>query len=65
MKRYYDIFINFTIDTENDTFGMCFSSDWKFTEMLDYMCDRFDIDRDHILEIKHTFIKRYKVAKDV
>lgn len=64
MKRYYDIIIDFAIDTECETFEMAFASDWKFTEMLDYMCDKFDIDRDSIVEIRHTYVKRYKLMKD-
>lgn len=49
MKRYYDILIDFAIDTETGTIEMAISSDRKFTVMLDYLCDKFDIDRDSIV----------------
>lgn len=64
MKRYYDCIIDFAIDTENETYQMSFSSDWKFSEILDFMLDRFSIDQDSIVEIRHTYVKRYKVLKD-
>lgn len=64
MKRYYDIFLNFAIVTECETYEEYFTSDWKFTDMLDFMCDRFAINKDSIVEIRQTYIKRYKVSKD-
>lgn len=66
MKRYYDTFIEFFIylAPTDDEYAMIFDSNWKFTEMLDYMVDKYDIDRDSISEIRQIYVKRYKVSKD-
>lgn len=67
MKRFYDSFIECFIYTlpHDDEYSMMFDSGWKFTEMLDYMCDQFSIDRNSISEIRQTFVRRYKLSKDV
>lgn len=62
--KFYDCFIDFAIDTEYDTYEMSFTSDWRFSEILDFMLDRFSIDQDSIVEIRHTYVKRYKVLND-
>lgn len=64
MKRYYDIFIDFAIDTECDTYEMSFEKEWRPTEMLDYMCDKFSIDQDSIVETRCTYVKRYHLSKN-
>ena len=63
-KRYYDLFIDFAIDTVDTTFELTFSSDWRSTDMLEYMCDTYSIDKDSIVETRTTFVKRFKVSKD-
>lgn len=61
MKRYYDSLIEFTVVLANDEITLAFSSDWKFTEMLDYVKDTYSVTEDDIVEIRNTFIKRYKI----
>lgn len=66
MKRYFDYFIEFAVYTHphDDEYSMIFSTDCKFSEMLDYLCNHFEIDPDTIHEIRTTYVKRYKVTKD-
>ena len=64
MKRYYDIFHEFAIVTASKTFVEFFAIGWNFNEMHDYMCDKYLIDTDSIMEIRHTYVKRYKLLKN-
>lgn len=64
MKRYYDLFIVFAIDTIDTTFELTFSTDWRSSDMLRFMCDTYAIDEDSIVETRTTFVKRYKITKD-
>lgn len=61
MKRAYDSLIEFVIVLPHDEVTMVFSNDWKFKEMLSWMLDNFSIKEDEIVEIRNSYIKRYKV----
>lgn len=61
MKRAYDSLIEFVIVLPNNEVTMVFSNDWKFKEMLSWMLDNFSINEDDIVEIRNSYIKRYKV----
>lgn len=66
MKRYYDIFVEFYLYTapHDDEYSMTFDVDWRSKDMIDFMCDKYDIDPDSISETRHTIVKRYKLSKD-
>lgn len=61
MKRAYDSLIEFVIVLPHDEVTMVFSNDWKFKEMLSWMLDNFSINENDIVEIRNSYIKRYKV----
>lgn len=66
MKRYYDSYTMFLVYTapHDDEYANMFDNTWKFSEMLDYMCDTYGIDRNSITEIQQIFVRKYKLTKD-
>lgn len=65
MKRAYDTEIVFTIETSVDIYQMFFTHGWSFQEMLDFMVDHYDIDLSLVTEITNSYVRKYKIAKDV
>ena len=65
MKKCYNRIINFTVNTDVESYSMTFSVDWTFQEMLDWMIDHYSIDLDLVVEISNCQIRQYKVVKDV
>lgn len=65
MKRSYDTQIVFTVETTNGLYEMTFTHGWNFQEMLDWMIVHYDIDLSLVTQITNSYVRKYKVAKDV
>lgn len=62
MKKY-DSYKECVIDTVDNQFTQFFTDDWSYRDIEFYMFDQYDINRDSVLDIRISSVKRYKLNK--